>query len=67
MTMSTSLFRPVDQDDIPPDGLVVMSVRRKEEERLMHFRRTFWSMVSVAVIVVVVVVGSEGEGGEMWD
>jgi hypothetical protein len=46
MTMSTSLLRPVDQVDMPAFGFVAMSVKRKEEERLMHCLRMFWSILS---------------------
>jgi hypothetical protein len=49
MTMSTSLLRPVDQVDMPAPGLVATSVRRKEEERLMHCLRTFWSILSAVL------------------
>jgi hypothetical protein len=47
--MSTSLSRPVDQVNMPASGFVATSVKRKEEERLMHFRRVFWSIVSAAL------------------
>ena len=44
--MSMSLVRPVDQVKMPASGFVAMSVKRKDEERLMHCLRTFWSTVS---------------------
>lgn len=44
--MSMSLVRPVDQVRMPASGFVAMSVKRKEEERLMHCLRTVWSTVS---------------------
>ena len=47
--MSTSLSRPVDQVNMPASGLVATSVNRKEEERLMHCLRMFWSIVSTVV------------------
>ena len=47
--MSTSLLRPVDQVNMPASGLVATSVKRKEEERLMHCLRMFWSIVSTVL------------------
>jgi len=47
--MSTSLSRPVDQVNMPVSGLVATSVKRKEEERLMHCLRMSWSIVGVAL------------------
>jgi hypothetical protein len=47
--MSTSLSRPVDQVNMPAPGLVATSVKRKEEDRLMHCLRMFWSIVSAAL------------------